>query len=334
MQNNWNFLGNEWAPDLLQGQISNGSLRHAYLFTGPDGIGRRTLALRLAQAVNCENLPSSGSYCDECRACKGIAKMQHTDLHILEVQEGDRQIKVGAVRELSRMLALTPYESRMQIALLIDFDQATVHAANALLKTLEEPSESVLLLLTAESAETLPATITSRCEVIRLRQMMSEKLAQDLIAHYGIETEKAQLAAQLSVGKPGSAIRLSRDEDALAQRSEWVEDALRMITASHVERFSYAEVVSKDRNLLREILGNWLIFWRDLLIKKNNLNANLVNKDKQSDIEAVIENMKSGDIRTFVTHLQETQYSLDRNANARLAMESLLLSLPKKASSP
>lgn len=331
MSIDWNFLGNTWAPELLQGQIANGSLRHAYLFTGPDGIGRRTLALRLAQAVNCEEPPDLGGYCNECRACKGIAKMQHTDLHILEVQDGDRQIKVEAVRELSRMLALTPYESKMQIALLLDFDQATVHAANALLKTLEEPSERVLLLLTAESAESLPATIASRCEVLRLRQMNSKALEEGLKVHIGADAEKCQLIANLSAGKPGIAIRLASDEDALMQKSEWVQDALRMIGASHVERFSFAEDVSKDRNFLLELLGNWLIFWRDLLMKKNNINANLVHLDKEADIKATIEGMKSEDIQAFISQLQETIFSLKRNANARLAMESLLLSLPKKA---
>src|SRR3972149_10096270 len=140
MAASWNLLTHHWAVDLLRGQLAAGQLRHAYLFTGPAGVGRRTLALRLAQAQNCTNPPAPAEFCGVCRACRGFASMQHPDLLLLKVEDGDREIKVDAVRELNRSLSRTPLEARFQVALLLGFEQANDNAKNALLKTLEEPN--------------------------------------------------------------------------------------------------------------------------------------------------------------------------------------------------
>ena len=165
----WGIIGHEWAVKLLQEQIWKGRLRHAYLITGPDGIGRRTLATRLVQAINCRPSTSEGDPCLSCRTCKNIERMAHPDLAIVQAEQRGGVLKVDQVRELQRVLALAPYEASTRAAMLLRFEEANIHAANALLKTLEEPSPSVVILLTAESAETLLPTVVSRCELLRLR---------------------------------------------------------------------------------------------------------------------------------------------------------------------
>ncbi len=319
----WDFLGNAWALKLLQGQLANQSLSHAYLLTGPDGIGRRTLALKLAQAVICEHPPAAGQYCGECRTCRRVLTMQHPDLHLLELQEGDRKIKIDAVRELSRMLSLTPFEAHKQIALLLDFEQASDGAANALLKTLEEPSASVLLLLTAESAESLPATIASRCEVFNLRPMPEADLQQALVAR-GVAEQLAQQAARFSSGRPGLAVQLLEQEGALEQRQAWAGELLELLGSSQVERFAYAQEISRDREELVERLGVWLAWWRELLLAKNGSGTL-----PSSEVGANLERLNRQDVRTFVDALQGSLAALRGNVNLRLTMESLLLGLPK-----
>ena len=329
MDKHWNYLGNQWAVSLLRGQIEHDALRHAYLFTGPAGVGRRSLALRLAQAVNCEQPPANGQYCNQCRACKGIAKMQHPDLHLIALQEGDRKIKIDAVRAVRRSLALTPYEANMQIALFINFDLATEQAANALLKTLEEPSERVLLLLTAESSESLPATIASRCEVLRLRTLPREQLSQDLLAIGDTEKDKAELAARLSGGRPGLANRLLKNEEEMLQRKEWVEDLMALISADRLERFAYADGAAKDRDSLNSRLEIWLGFWREILLSKHNQKAEIIYFEQQNDFAVLLKRLKKGEITDFVEKLQTTLQALKGNVNTRLTMESLVLSMPK-----
>ena len=189
MTENWDILGHEWAVDLLQKHLSQNHLRHAYLFTGPDGIGRRTLALRFAQAIN----HPDRIYHPEDTQSQQIARMQHPDLSVVQRQEGDRDLKIDAVRELQRTLSFSPYTANYRIALLLDFEQASEGASNALLKTLEEPPGRVVMMVTAESADALLPTIVSRCEVIRLRPVRLTELAAGLQQTHQIPAEQARL---------------------------------------------------------------------------------------------------------------------------------------------
>lgn len=298
------------------------------MFTGPVGVGRRTLALRLAQALNCAHPPTSGEFCGDCRACRGFSNLQHADLFVVERQEGDREIKVDAVRELCRALSRTPLEARFQVALLLNFEQASEEAANALLKTLEEPSPTVLLCLTAADVDSLPETIVSRCEVIRLRPAPSSQLAGALGAHLRIEPQPAALLASLSGGRPGQALTLHSQPEILEQRNEWLDACQHLLSAKRVERFAFADQASKDRERLRSLLLVWLSFWRDVLLQSARSSASSANPDREEQLSALAQKMNPQTVRCWVSAIEHTLELLRTNVNARLAMEVLLLDLP------
>ena len=218
---NWGMIGHDWAVRLLQSHIALNRVRHAYLFTGPIGIGKRTLAIRFAQALNCSNPPSQAAYCGECRACTLIERGAFPDTHIISAEEQERTIKVDKIRELQRVVSLSPYEGKYHIALLLRFHEATEQAANALLKTLEEPPPQVIMLLTAESTDSLLPTIVSRCEVVPLRLLSVRQLENELESRIG-EAENTELIAGLSAGRPGYAAdggsRQARDHRGLVRR--------------------------------------------------------------------------------------------------------------------
>jgi DNA polymerase-3 subunit delta' len=328
MTANWNLLGHEWAVELLKGQIASGNFRHAYLLTGPDGVGRRTLALRLAQALNCSNPPAPGEFCGECRACRGFARGQHPDLLVLERQQDDREIKIAAVRELSRSLSRTPFEARVQVALLLDFDSASDEAANALLKTLEEPTPSVVICLTAPDPDSLPETIASRCELLRMRPMPIDQLASQLAAEFSIDAKEAKLLAGLSGGCPGLALTWHEHGEILNERNEWLKATEELLYANRVQRFAFAEKASKDRDALRDLLLVWLSFWRDLVIRTSHSSAPISNPDKEDAVASLAARLN---METAQQTLQVIQHSLDQlstNVNTRLALEGLLLEFP------
>ncbi|MBX3048463.1 MAG: DNA polymerase III subunit [Anaerolineales bacterium] len=327
MDANWNLIGHEWAVRLLKTQIGSGQLRQAYLLTGPPGIGRRTLALRAAQALNCQAPPAPGEFCGECRACRGFARSQHPDLLLVSRNEGDRDLRIEAIRELRRELSRTPLEANSQVAILINFEDASVQAANALLKTLEEPNPRTLICLTATDEDRLPPTIVSRCELLRLRPVPAEMLSASLVAR-GLDAEQAQLLARLSAGRPGLALRWQAQPELLQRRADWLDACDSLLTANPVQRFAFAEKASKDRHNLRELLLVWLSFWRDALLRAGGSSAAVANPDREAQLEQVAQTLNLDSIHVWVEKLQETLDQLETNVNARLALEALLLHLP------
>jgi DNA polymerase-3 subunit delta' len=207
MNSNWNLIGHEWAVDMLKKHVINGTTRHAYLFAGPPGLGRRTLALRFAQALNCTAPVSTGIPCGECRDCRQIESMQHADLTIIQAEAEGGTLKVDQIREARRTLTLKPYQSKYRVSMFFRFQEANVNAANALLKTLEEAPSYAVLILTADNPEQLLPTIVSRCEVLRLRPLSIAAIKRDLESR-GVERERARLIAHISSGRPGYAREL------------------------------------------------------------------------------------------------------------------------------
>src|SRR5215212_1179292 len=244
MTDNWNLIGHEWAVDMLKRHVVNGTTRHAYLFAGPPGLGRRTLALRFAQALNCQTPIEAGIPCGQCRDCKQIAAMQHADLTVIQAESEGGTLKVDQIREARRSLTLKPYQAKYRVALFLRFHEANDNAANALLKTLEEAPSYAVLILTTDNAEQLLPTIVSRCEVLRLRPLRIEDVQQALESR-GIESSQARLIAHISGGRFGYALQLIEDEALLGKREERLNDLQSLIPASRVEKFAYADKLAR-----------------------------------------------------------------------------------------
>ncbi len=325
----WNIIGHEWAASLLEQHIARGEMRHAYLFCGPPGVGRRTLALRFAQALNCDQPPQPGQPCGLCRTCSQIARMQHADLSIVQALEDASTIKVEQIRDLERGLALSPYSARYRVALLLNFEQATASAQNALLKTLEEAPEKVILLLTAGSPENLLPTIVSRCEVIRLRPLAVDALQAALADQRGVEPGEARRLAHLSGGRPGYALRLLEEKNLDEQRRQWIGELRRLLAGRRLERFQTAENLAKDRDLLRQAFEVWLSYWRDLLICASGSSAPLTNLDYEADLRAAAGQIDLPTARARTADLENALTDLDANLNPRLLCEVLLLDWPR-----
>ncbi len=317
-------VGHEWAVDLLLNGLSMGRVSHATLIVGPPNIGKTTIARVFAQALNCTgNQPVP---CGECLSCRKVISGNHPDVRILDTP--DQTLKIGEVRDLQRELALSPHEGHWRVAVLSDFERATVEAANALLKTLEEPPAQVVLVLTATEADTLLPTIVSRCQVLSLRPLSRSLAKEALISQWDVDAAHAELLAHLSGGRLGWAVRALEDDSLLERRSEVLDNLDSLMSKGRVERLAYVASLSRDPALVREVLALWLGWWRDVLLLTSGSHVAVTNVDRVAMLHQQAGQVTLGQAQRMVAQLRSTIKNLDQNVNLRLVLEVLLLSLP------
>jgi DNA polymerase-3 subunit delta' len=221
--------------------------------------------------------------------------------------------------------------------LLLDFDSANEPAQNALLKTLEEPAEKVVLLLTVRSTAGLLPTLVSRCEVINLRPV-SPGVIERALMEDGELPERAQLLAALSAGRPGLARALASDWSS-GRRSAALDEMGKLLSANRGERFAAAEAWARKRKSseeldavrrrVGELLGTWLTLWRDALLVSHAAQDRLANPDRQADLERLANACSREALAAGVGALRTALDRLDRYANIQLTLETLMLDLPR-----
>jgi DNA polymerase III subunit delta' len=325
----WDVFGHDWAVHLLRRDLTTDRLAHAYLFVGADGIGKRTLALELARATNCLQPPIPGDACGQCRPCVLFGRQKHPDLSILQPEGSAGNIAVDAARALSQSLTLKPLEARFRVALLLDFHRANASAANALLKTIEEPPPSSLLLITAESADSLLPTVVSRCRVLSLRPALEADVLRALTERHTLGEGRSQSLARLSGGRIGWA--LSRAEDPQADETQQVLFAQwrALFRQSLAERFTIAQDLASDRDQVFSVLRTWTAFTHDLLLLTIFPDEKVSYLDFLPMYQELAEQLPPARVQSFLHSLRRAEAGLEQNANARLSLEAALLDVPR-----
>jgi DNA polymerase-3 subunit delta' len=319
----WQVVGHEWAVELLERSLANGRTAHAYLLLGLPQIGKTTLALNFAQALNCL---AEGKPCGQCRSCLKIDHGNHPDVRVIEANNGT--IKIDQMRAMQREAVLSPHEGRWKVYVIRQMERATTEAANCLLKTLEEPPDQVILMLTASDMDQLLPTIISRCQVLNLRPLSMLLVQKALEERWEIDPERARLLARLSGGRLGWAVSASEDETILRKRERRFDEMIELMGQGRVERLRYAQRLSTNPDGLREVLDLWLSWWRDLLLIKGDSAIEVTNVDREATLRSQAQDYSLIQVRDFIEALRAAVWQLEHNANTRLTLEVLMLSLP------
>ncbi len=330
----WQVIGQERAVSLLQHGLAAGKLAHAYLFVGPAHVGKMTLALNLAQALNCE---AAERPCLKCPACLKIAARRHPDVQIIGLlqKEDTTEAKVISIEQIKFMqhdANLPPFEGKHKVFIFDCAELFSIEAANRFLKTLEEPVDKVTFILLTVNDKLLPLTVISRCQRLELAPMSLAGETAALVEQKGLEPPRARLLAGLSHGCPEWALAAAADDTLLHQRDEDLNKVLGVIGADYEERFNYvaqlAARFSQDRGVVYRVLDLWRDYWRDLMLQKLGREDMIINIDHQAELVEMAAGYRLDQIKTFINAIQAAAEQLRQNANTRLALEVLMLDIP------
>ena len=269
------IIGQDRAVAMLSGSIRRQRLAGSYLFCGESGIGKKTVAVNFAKALNCLNAEShqiSPDSCDKCESCVKMDAGTHPDLLVISPEE--RQIRIEEIRLIDEVLSLKPFEGRKKAVIVDDAESMNISAANAFLKTLEEPPGESVIILVSSRPELLPGTIRSRCARINFSPLSLESCIRVLDEKIGGEHDA--LSARLSMGRPGIAISAG-----LLDERAWFLDLLRSMMEGE-----------KDAWASRDDMDRWfaqmLTLLRDMaVLKATSRPALLMNVDLVDYLEKI-----------------------------------------------
>ena len=324
--------GQEKAITILRHALRNDRLAHAYLFIGPEGVGKRLTALTLFKAMNCQSPPEPGDCCEKCPSCVKVNSSNHADFIVVE-PEGET-IKIDQIRAMQKRLHFRPMEGGRRACILDSADCLNDAASNALLKTLEEPpQETHLFLITSRPHKLLP-TILSRCQWVKFRPLSPGQIAQILQKAQGLEKEKAHFYASLAGGSVGQAVALSDRVD-FQKRLDWLRVFSHLHQKSAEEVFETCERLAKEEEEIGDLLNLWKIWVRDLVVLKvqgEKANAGLINHDLLPAAEKDAARISFERLEGIFGLISEIQRSLAFNVNKQLALETLMLGIRKETS--
>ncbi len=336
----WPVTGHRVAVDLLARAVQSGDVAHAYLITGPAGVGRSTLALTFASALSC-GAPVDQRPCGHCSSCRRIARGIYPDVSVTNLasqaagsSDADRKntrISIDVIRELRASISLRPLEGDWRVAIIEDADLLSRDASDGILKTLEEPPPFVVIVLIATESEALPETIRSRCLHIPLGPLSRPEINRVLTAR-GIGAAQAAMIASISRGRIGQALDLAADADVLAARRDAVDACLKMIDDPLVALGGARRMAEAFRRGQREQVQQQLDLlvglWRDLLLVKTGCADQVVNADIADRIAVIAGRWEPVEIQAGLKATYQTLIDLGANVQPRLALDHMVVQWP------
>ncbi len=323
------IYGNQQARARLERAALGDAVSHAWLLTGPAGIGKTTLALEFARLLQCtERGPTDSDPCGECASCRKIAHGSHPDVTLIEPEKGKRALGIDIVREMIRMASLAPTEGRWRIFVIPEIERMLLPSMNSLLKTLEEPAPQVILLLTSSEPETLLPTVLSRCQMVPMLPLSPDEVARALTERWQASDTEARALAGLANGRLGWAVRAVEKPELREQRIHELEELAGLATASRDERLRRAGALGTDVESARRVLELWTLWWRDVVLAAGGASHLATSGALRTQAERLGRALGVERTQAFMKALLDAQLVLEANANPRLTMEVLALDLP------
>ena len=322
------IIGHDTQIALLRQAWGMDRLHHAYLFLGPDGIGKRTIALALAQALHCGQCEAD--FCGRCGECRAICNGNHADVRVIAPLAGKKEISIQQVRELEKELSFRSFSGKKKVAIIDPATLMNVAAQNALLKTLEEPPPGCLLILIATNAGGVMPTIRSRAVSLTFGSIPRNLLVEYFIAKEQKTEHQAEVLTALANGSLGAATT-NEKQKLLEKRREWLDVITSLTPGNYQAAIGSAERLARDRAHTMSFL-EWLEIWlRDLLICRVDQNPEkLVNLDLREEVERNCSQATLDQLHCLLEKTRDAGRRVQRNLNRRMVVEDLLLGIVER----
>lgn len=315
--------GQEQAIHILQRAIETRHIAHAYLFTGPEGVGKKKAALALAQYLNCTGQAADRlQSCGTCPSCMQAQNGSQPDIIVLE-PDGN-SIKIEQIRALLAKVSLRNYDSAYKVILINDAHLMTDQAANCLLKTLEEPTENTVFLLITAQVQNLPITILSRCQQIQFQALPSTLIQDLLLQLYPAQQSRIGLIAVLSGGSMYTAETLLANEELAQARQDFYQLLAKLNTMRPAQIITWCEQWDKNKKMVRTLLELGQIWYHDVLLTTMHSDSHLiVNQDYLAELGT--QQIAPEHLLQILQYFRTGTEQLEYNASPRLVLEVVLL---------
>ncbi len=311
--------GQDGAIEALKSSIRNDKISHAYMFIGPSGVGKKLTALNFAKALNCLS-PKDEDSCDTCAQCKKIEAANHPDVLISSPAKENSSFGIDKIRAITKDIGLKPYEGRKKVYILESADSMTQEAQNALLKTLEEPLSESILILISESSGALFPTIRSRVQRVRFFPITVSEIGKILVDQYKLDYKKAEVLSRISSGELDRALKFN-DEDFFRKRAHILDN----LKSGAFPGPDFEGLSKPDIRMALDVMLTW---YRDILVcKAAGDRAALVNVDRADIIRGEAAELDLEALDKIINQIILTDSFLEQNANPKLAMGVLGMSI-------
>jgi len=337
------IIGQKRALRFLNEALAHEKLSHAYLFVGVPGIGKTTAGIALARAINCLE-HKGGDGCGRCATCRQFAAGAFADLQI--INPDGHVIKIEQIREIDRLLSFKAFSGRYRVVILRHAEMMSPEAANAFLKTLEEPPPGNLLILNVAEPLNLLPTILSRCQKVHFNPVPAPLISKWLKEKNNVDPVTADLLAKLSDGSPGKALAME-EGSFLEKRRKCIDHLTGLRQISEPEALELAlhytgkgrkrdqeegEGVKREKDEILVLLSVWKSWYRDLLVAKyDGAQTLLINQDLLPELKKVAQDFTIENVVSSLLVLDQTESDFLHSRNLDLMMETLMLSLKKLA---
>jgi DNA polymerase-3 subunit delta' len=301
-------------------------LAHAYLFVGPKHIGKSETALAVAKLVNCEK-PISNGFCDTCSSCKKIEKGMHPDVHVLDKDDPliepdedkkNKSIKIEHIRQMIDKTQMSAFEAKKKVFIIKDVEFVTLEASNALLKTLEEPTNNTLIFLTTSVMDRVLETIKSRCQVFYFFPLSRAILKQRFLTKEHASEPESHFLSYFSEGCPGRIAQGEHDE-VIQRRNEAIDQFL-----FSEDNEPYLKKILADEAKTAQMIQFLFCWFKDLMLLKTHMTqAHLVNADRLVDLQRSSAHYSFEELEDILEDLVNARKALDGNFNVKIALALL-----------